>query len=123
MHAVDTDIDWTCQLHAQPDVHLFRKRTALCSNQDLASLGSQACEERERGGGGGGLKGSAHFALQILVYLLLAGQPGVARAIALCAEVCCFAPPAPLSFLASRSLSPEMNILPKGENLLFFEHA
>ena len=43
---------------------------------DLASLGSQACEERERerereGGGGGGeeggLKGSAHFALQILV--------------------------------------------------------
>ena len=44
---------------------------------DLASLGSQACEERERererGGGGGGeeggLKGSAHFALQILVSL------------------------------------------------------
>ena len=36
---------------------------------DLASLGSQACEEREReGGGGGGLKGSAHFALQILVW-------------------------------------------------------
>ena len=40
---------------------------------DLASLGSQACEERERErerereGGGGGLKGSAHFALQILV--------------------------------------------------------
>ena len=47
---------------------------------DLASLGSQACEDRERekrerergGGGGGGLKGSAHFALQILVLLLLA---------------------------------------------------
>ena len=38
---------------------------------DLASLGSQACEERERERererGGGGLKGSAHFALQILV--------------------------------------------------------
>ena len=41
---------------------------------DLASLGSQACEERERererergGERGGGLKGSAHFALQILV--------------------------------------------------------
>ena len=42
---------------------------------DPASLGSQACEETEGGGGGerergGGrevLKGSAHFALQILV--------------------------------------------------------
>ena len=35
---------------------------------DLASLGTQACEERERRErGGGGLKGSAHFALQILV--------------------------------------------------------
>ena len=34
---------------------------------DQASLGSEACEERERGGGGGGLKGLAHFALQILV--------------------------------------------------------
>ena len=39
---------------------------------DLASLGTQAREEREKErererGGGGGLKGSAHFALQILV--------------------------------------------------------
>ena len=46
---------------------------------DLASLGSQACEERrererEGGGGGGGeggLKGSAHFALQILVIYIV----------------------------------------------------
>ena len=38
---------------------------------DQASLGSQACEEREReGGGGGGVKDSAHFALQILVIML-----------------------------------------------------
>ena len=53
----------------------------------------------------------------------LAGQPGVARAFALRAEVCRFAPLALLSFRASRSLSPEMNMLPKGENLLFFELA
>ena len=37
------------------------------SAADQASLGSQACEyrerERERERGGGGLKGSAHFAL------------------------------------------------------------
>ena len=55
---------------------------------EKASLGSQASEERERereresGGGGGdggrggrereGLKGSAHFALQILVYIYVA---------------------------------------------------
>ena len=39
---------------------------------DPARLGSQACEERERErGGGGGLKGSAHFALQILVHQTL----------------------------------------------------
>ena len=35
---------------------------------DPASLGSQACEERERGGG---VKGSAHFALQILVIIII----------------------------------------------------
>ena len=37
---------------------------------DQASLGTQECEEREierEGEGGGGLKSSAHFALQILV--------------------------------------------------------
>ena len=35
------------------------------------------------------------------LYFILAGQPGVARAFALRAEVCRFAPQAPLSFLAS----------------------
>ena len=49
----------------------------------------------------------------------LVDQPGVARAFALRAEVCRFAPPTPFSFLASRSLNPEMNTLPYGENLLF----
>ena len=43
------------------------------ADPDLASLGSQACGDRERGGGGGrrerGLKGSAYFALQILVII------------------------------------------------------
>ena len=54
------------------------------ADPDLASLGSQSCEEREReresGGGGGLLKGSAHFALQILVYMLapVAGQAPIA---------------------------------------------
>ena len=38
--------------------------------------------------------------------------PGVARAFALRAEVCRFAPQAPLSFLTSRSLHPEVNKLP-----------
>ena len=46
----------------------------------------------------------------------LAGQPGVARAFALRAEVCRFVPVAPLSFLASRSLHQEVNTLPHEEN-------
>ena len=41
----------------------------------------------------------------------LAGQSGVARVFALRAELCRFAHLAPLSFLASRLLSPQMNIL------------
>ena len=51
--------------------------------------------------------------------ILLAGQPGVVLAFALCAELCRFAPLAPLSFLVSRSLSPKMNILPKGKYFYF----
>ena len=54
---------------------------------------------------------------------ILAGQPGVARAFAIRAEVCRFASLAPLSFLASRSINPEVNTLPYGENLLFIELA
>ena len=63
-----------CQLHSLPDVdlHLFRKRTALCSRSRpsqfrISSLWRE--RDREKGGGGGGVKGSAHFALQILVYV------------------------------------------------------
>ena len=44
----------------------------------------------------------------------LAGQPGVVRAFALCAEVCRF---------ASWSINPEVNTLPYGENLFFVELA
>ena len=44
----------------------------------------------------------------IYIYIL-ACQPGVARAFALRAELRRFAPQAPLSFLASRSLKPVMN--------------
>ena len=58
-----------------------------------------------------------------LFILKLAGQPGVARAFALRAEVCHFAPLALLSFLASPSLNPEMNRLPYGEKLLIVELA
>ena len=53
-------------------MYTFSENVQLsAADLDQASLGTQACEEREiereRGGGGGGLKGSAHFALQILV--------------------------------------------------------
>ena len=53
-------------------MYTFSENVQLsAADLDLASLGTQACEERERErereGGGGGLKGSAHFALQILV--------------------------------------------------------
>ena len=48
---------------------------------------------------------------------ILAVQPGVARAFALRAELGRFAPLALLSFLASRSLNPEMNRLPDGKNI------
>ena len=51
------------------------------------------------------------------------GQPGVARAFALRGKVCRFTPQALLSFLASRSINPEVNTLPYGENLLFVELA
>ena len=53
---------------------------------------------------------------QAMLYITLAGQPGVAQAFALRAEVCRFAPLAPLSFFASRSLHPEVNTLPYEEN-------
>ena len=62
------------------------------------------------------LQGSRLAATAISIYIGLAGQPGVARAFALRAEVCRFAPQAPLSFLASRSLHPEVNTLPYEEN-------
>ena len=57
------------------------------------------------------------------LYQKLAGQPGVARAFALRAEGCRFAP---LPGSAQRSRFPithpsVMNTLPYGENLLFFE--
>ena len=52
----------------------------------------------------------------VFIYNKLAGQPGVARAFALRAEVCRCAPQAPLSFLASQSLHPEVNTLPYEEN-------
>ena len=54
----------------------------------------------------------------------LSMQPGVARAFALRAELCRFERSkslALLSFLASRSLNPEMNRRPYGEKLLMVE--
>ena len=50
--------------------------------------------------------------IAVVVYLVLAVQPGVARAFALRAELGRFAPLALLSFVASRLLNPEMNRLP-----------
>ena len=55
-------------------MYTFSENVQLsAADLDLASLGTQAFEEREREreGGGGGLKGSAHFALQILVYIII----------------------------------------------------
>ena len=61
-------------------MYTFSENVQLCAadlDQALASLGTQACEERERErereskGGGGGLKGSAHFALHILLDCLM----------------------------------------------------
>ena len=67
------DLQCPCQLHAPwPEVHLFRKRTALCSKSRSCQVRiSSLWREREREGGGGeGLKGSAHFALKILVWII-----------------------------------------------------
>ena len=55
--------------------------------------------------------------------IIIAVQPGVARAFVLRVELGRFAPLALLSFVASRSLNPEMNRLPYGETLLITELA